>query len=393
MIPRTPRPHRIVPVAKRGPGSRTRRRGCRGGAFLPILRADQAAGAHVRAGETARGETGCRTCSPTISSRRPRRNAPTPARLLAGSRGFDAYKVGAQGPDVFFYSRLVRGRRGRPTSPTSRTSTRWPRRSAACSTRAASLAGGGARRRLRLRRAGTPRTCVWTPGPTRGCSTGRGTSPTELIRRPGPRPSAGTGSSRRPSTSSSPANGPTTPPGCAEQRLLRLPPAQATTAARLLSGMLSDVHGVTFTPRGGTLGLPRHGVGLHDDERSALPADAASRDGRPRGRQGRRRAHPDLPGDTRRLPPPASTRSGAPGTTPRCRTNRAPRRSRRSSRAATAETARCLRAIVAVADRDAAVDEAVAVIGDRSMFTGVACDDPRPLVAFAPGREELWGEA
>ena len=32
--------------------------------------------------------------------------------LLAGA--YDAFKVGAQGPDVFFYSRLVRGRRGRP---------------------------------------------------------------------------------------------------------------------------------------------------------------------------------------------------------------------------------------------------------------------------------------
>ena len=46
-----------------------------------------------------------------------------------------------------------------------------------------------------------------------------------------------------------------------------------------------------------------------------------------------------------------------------------------------------------MADRDAAVDEAVAVIGDRSMLTGLACDDPRPRVAFAPDRDLIWGDA
>jgi hypothetical protein len=61
--------------------------------------------------------------------------------------------------------------------------------------------------------------------------------------------------------------------------------------------------------------------------------------------------------------------------------------------AATAGTARCLQAISAVSEGDAAVDEAVAVIGDRSMFTGLACDDPRPRVAFAPDRDVIWGAA
>ena len=43
-----------------------------------------------------------------------------------------------------------------------------------------------------------------------------------------------------------------------------------------------------------------------------------------------------------------------------------------------------------MAHGDAAVDEAVAVIGYRSMFSGVACDDPRPQVAFAPDRARIW---
>jgi hypothetical protein len=57
------------------------------------------------------------------------------------------------------------------------------------------------------------------------------------------------------------------------------------------------------------------------------------------------------------------------------------------------ETLTCLLAIERAAfggdDREAAL----AVIGDRNMITGVACGDPQPLVAFAPEREELWGEA
>ncbi len=39
------------------------------------------------------------------------------------------------------------------------------------------------------------------------------------------------------------------------------------------------------------------------------------------------------------------------------------------------------------------VDETVTVIGDRRMFTGLACDDPRPRVAFGPDRDLIWGDA
>ena len=213
MIPRTTAPLRIVPGAKHESGSRERRRGCSGATFLSILRADQTAGAPARAGETApRRGSECRTCSPTISSRRRRRSAPTPAgssptpstptrwarraRTCSSTRAWCAVAAGAR------------------TSPTSRTSTRWPRRSAACSPAPRPRPPGSAAPPSPSS-PGTPRTCVWTRRPTPGCSTGRGTSPTEPIRRPRPRPSAGTGSSRRPSTSSSPASGQTTPPGCA----------------------------------------------------------------------------------------------------------------------------------------------------------------------------------
>ena len=37
------------------------------------------------------------------------------------------------------------------------------------------------------------------------------------------------------------------------------------------------------------------------------------------------------------------------------------------------------------------LEAALAVIGERDMITGVPCEDPRPLVAFAPGLEQAWG--
>jgi hypothetical protein len=57
---------------------------------------------------------------------------------------------------------------------------------------------------------------------------------------------------------------------------------------------------------------------------------------------------------------------------------------------ATAETARCLEAIEGALFDDGDLEGALAVIGDRDMISGVPCEDPRPLVAFAPGLEQAW---
>lgn len=55
------------------------------------------------------------------------------------------------------------------------------------------------------------------------------------------------------------------------------------------------------------------------------------------------------------------------------------------------ETLSCLLAVAPVASGDGdAVDEAVRVIGNRSMFTGTDCDETRPLVAFAPDLDLIW---
>ena len=310
-------------------------------------------------------------------------------RLLGDA--FDAYKVGAQGPDVFFYSRLVRGRRGRPNLAHLTHQHRMAAAFRSMLARAAASPAGergaafafvaGYAAHLCLDAEAHPWVLYWTGDITDG-----------VDRWPKPRPSADMGSSRRPSTSSSRANGPTTPPGCADSGSCAAlgagddgRDAAERHAARRVR---RSVH-----HRGGTRGLPRDGVGLHDDERFARPADTASRDGRPRGRQGRRGAHSDYP----ETPAPAAAALYA-GRRPWYYPS-LPDEPRTTTFAeiletATAETAGFLEAIAAVADGDAGVDEAVAVIGDRSMFaTGVACDDPRPRVAFAPDRDLIWEDA
>ncbi len=55
---------------------------------------------------------------------------------------------------------------------------------------------------------------------------------------------------------------------------------------------------------------------------------------------------------------------------------------------ATDETVRCLEAVERLLDGAGAAETADA-IGDRDMLTGLPCDDPRPLVAFSPHLERL----
>lgn len=309
--------------------------------------------------------------------------------LLAGS--FDAYKVGAQGPDVFFYSRLVRGRRGRPNLAHLTHQYQMAAAFRSMLTRAAAspaeergaafafVAGYAAH--LCLDAGAHPWVLYWTGDITDGADP---PTRTEAFRRHGIlEASIDVILTRERSDDTA---------WLRRQRLLRLPPAQAMTAARLLSGMLSDVHGVTFTPGEGRSAFrAMEWVYTTMSDPRSLPtrllgmvAPAVDKGG-----VVRTQIYPETPA-------PAAAglyAERSPWYYPSL-----PEEPRTATFAeiletATAETARCLRAIVAVADRDAAVDEAVAVIGDRSMFTGVACGDPRPLVAFAPGRKELWGEA
>jgi hypothetical protein len=309
--------------------------------------------------------------------------------LLAGA--YDAYKVGAQGPDVFFYSRLVRGRRGRPNLAhlTHRHQMDAAFRSM-LGRAAASPAGergaafafvAGYAAHLCLDAEAHPWVLYWTGDITDGADPA---AKPEAYRRHGIlEASVDVILTRERSDDTA---------WLRRQRLLRLPPAQATTAATLLSGMMSDVYGVAFTPAEGRsaframewvyttmsdpralatrlLGMVAPAVDKTGVVRTQIypetPAPAAAR-----LYAGRRDWYnPSLPDEPR-----TTTFAEILET-------------------ATAETTRCLEAIAAVADRDAAVDEAVAVIGDRSMLTGLPCDDPRPRVAFAPDRDLIWEDA
>lgn len=57
---------------------------------------------------------------------------------------------------------------------------------------------------------------------------------------------------------------------------------------------------------------------------------------------------------------------------------------------AVTETERCLAVVQGLLD-GAGADEAADAIGDRDMLTGVPCDDPQPPTAFAPHLERLGG--
>jgi hypothetical protein len=61
--------------------------------------------------------------------------------------------------------------------------------------------------------------------------------------------------------------------------------------------------------------------------------------------------------------------------------------------AATAETLRCLAGIEDALFRDADPDAALAPVGDRNLITGLPCEDPRAPVAFAPDPAAIWGIA
>ncbi|HSL94387.1 MAG TPA: zinc dependent phospholipase C family protein [Thermoleophilia bacterium] len=57
---------------------------------------------------------------------------------------------------------------------------------------------------------------------------------------------------------------------------------------------------------------------------------------------------------------------------------------------AVAETVRCLEAVEGLLE-GAGAGETADAIGDRDMLTGIRCDDPRPLVAFSPHLARLDG--
>jgi hypothetical protein len=175
------------------------------------------------------------------------------------------------------------------------------------------------------------------------------------------------------------------------QKLLTMTPVQTGVVTRLWERVMHDVHGETFTADEGRRAFwnmdfaysrmsdPRSTFSRVLRRVAATPwADA---DGVIRTQIYPREPHPTA---ARLL---AGRRSWAYPSVPD-----EPRTETFAdiTEAATAQTLACLRAIQTALFDGGDIPTAVAAIGDRSMLTGLPCDDPRPPVAFAPGIGLLW---
>jgi hypothetical protein len=302
-------------------------------------------------------------------------------------RAYDAYKVGAQGPDVFFYSRVLRPRRrsGLAQLTHQQHTTAALRRMLE---RAATFPEGrrevayafvaGYASHLCLDAEVHPWVMYWT-GDITGAAGPEET--TEAFRRHGILEASidvllrGERSVRT--------------DWLRKQRLLHLPAAQSEVVSELLSDMLDEVYGAVFTPAEGRAAFrAMEWIYTTMSDPRAVPTRliaAAAPLSRHRAVV-RSQIYPAAPSPTaaslynRRNPwqhPFAPNEARTETFAELCDT-------------ATAETVLCLQAICAVAQGEAVADDALRIIGDRSMFTGLACDDPRPATVFAPDLELLW---
>ncbi len=310
------------------------------------------------------------------------------ARLVAAA--WDAYTVGAQGPDVFFYSHLLR-RRGRPNLAHLTHQHQMSAAFGSMLTWSAALPPGerdvalafvaGYAAHLCLDAEAHPWVLYWTGDITDGAD-----------------PEVRARSFRRHGlfeasidVSLSLEQGGGTD-WLRKRRLLHLSAPQRQTVAALLNAMLADVYDVPFSlEEGRSAFLTMERVyGTVSDPHALLSrlllaaAPLFDRSGIVRSQ-----VYPETPEPV--VVSLLSTRRSwyYPSVPDEPRTTTF----HEIFEAATAETVRCLEAIAAAASGERTVEEAVEVIGDRSMLTGVACDDPRPRVAFAPDRDLLWGDA
>lgn len=302
------------------------------------------------------------------------------ARLLAAER--DAYVVGAQGPDFLFYSHVWPGRRSRADLAMLVHQHQMDEVFRSLLGQSAALPADqrqvalafvcGYAAHLCLDAEAHPWTLYWTGDITDGAS-----------------PDDRAAALRRHNLLESSidvvlrAERSADPGWLRHQGLLRLRRASTDVVARMFERVFADVYGVSFSAAEGCAALRDMALfyGAMTDRRAPLPrllyllAPAVDRDG-----AGRAQIYPDRPlraaadlMETRRR----WYRPSAPGE-PRSSTFR------EIVADAAAETGRFLHAAAALVDGNAGVDDVVAAVGDRSMITGVPCDDPRPLVAFAP---------
>jgi hypothetical protein len=301
----------------------------------------------------------------------------------------DAFTVGAQGPDVFFYSHLL-SRRGRPNL--AHLTHQYKMSAAFRSMLAYSVALppderdvalafiAGYAAHLCLDAGAHPWVLYWTGDITDGASPEVRTlayrrhgileaSIDVILRR---EHGGGTDWLRK-------------------QRILHLPARQRKVIVALLSAMLGDVYDLDFSPEEGDSAFRtmEKVYGTMSDPRSLvsrlLLAAAPLID---RSGMVRTQVYPEEPAQVAEQLFCARRPWYYPSIPSEPRTWTFAEICER----ATAETVSCLCAIAAAASGDLAIEEAVETIGDRSMLSGVACDDPRPRVAFAPDRGLMWGD-
>jgi hypothetical protein len=307
------------------------------------------------------------------------------ARLLGAER--DAYKVGAQGPDFLFYSHVWPGQRSRADLAALLHQHKMSEVFRSMLNYAAGLPADrgaiafsyvcGYSAHLCLDGAAHPWIMFWTGDISEGAAP---EAKARARRRHGLLEGSLDVMLRRERSAD--------PGWLREQRLLRMSAAQLEVVTELFEHVFADVHGIVFTAaeaRAAFRDMDRVYSAM-TDRSSALSrlltalGPLTDRDGTVRAQiypdeplpaavdlvaSRRRWRHPCLPDE------PATATFGEIIDT------------------ATAETGRCLEAVAAVAC-GGDIDAAVAAIGDRSMLTGLACDDTRPLVAFAPYRDLIW---
>ena len=302
---------------------------------------------------------------------------------------WDAYKVGAQGPDVFFYANLLR-RRGRPDlahlthrhrmSAAFRSLLDLATALPADQRRVALAFVAGYAAHLCLDAAAHPWVLYWTGDITEGADP---EIKAQAFRRHGVleasidvilRQEQGGG-----------------PDWLRRRRLLRLPAPQRKIVAELLSAMLREVFAVPFSPeecRAAFRNMDRVYGTMSDPY--AFPTRLLATAAPLIDRSGamRTQIYPETPSPVAADLFATQRHWYYPSVPDEPRTATF----REIIEAATAETARCLQAIAAVTNGDGTSEDAVEVIGDRSMLTGVACEDPRPRVAFAPDLNRIWGD-
>lgn len=309
------------------------------------------------------------------------------ARLVTGA--WDAYKVGAQGPDVFFYANLLR-RRGR--SDIARLAHRHRMSAAFRSLLGRAIALPADERRVALAfvagyaahlcldAEAHPWVLYWTGDITEGAGA---EGKAQAFRRHWVleasidvilRQEQGGG-----------------PDWLRRRRLLRFSARQRKIVAGQLSAMLRDVFDLTLSPeecRAAFRNMDRVYGTMSDPYAFPTRLLAAAAPLIDRSGALRTQIYPETPSPVAADLFATQRRWYNPSVPDEPQTVTF----REILEAATAETARCLEAIAAAANGDGTIEDAVEVIGDRSMLTGVTCDDPRPRVAFAPDLSLIWGD-